>query len=154
MDSGILIAVISAAATAAVAAMSFYLTKRHELTVAWRNAKLEHYKLLLSAMSDLAISGVDKDDAHRRFASAVNTIALVAPQHVIDALMTFHDEIKESNRNISVERHDELLVRLLLAVRRDMGLAKGDNASTFKFHLIGASSAPRRDSAAPRASRR
>ncbi len=68
---------------------------------------------------------------------AANTIALVAPQDVINALMAFHDEVKFSNPNPSNERHDELLKALLLTVRRDIGLTKGDDADHFKFHLIG-----------------
>ena len=79
-----------------------------------------------------------------RFALAVNTIGIAAPQSVIDALMTFHDEVKFSNPHKSPERHDKLLNDLLLAIRKDIGLAKGDDAGTFKFHLIG--SAPQSSS--------
>jgi len=73
-----------------------------------------------------------------RFALAVNTIALVAPQYVIDALMAFHDEVKFSNPHRSPERHDQLLNQLLLAIRKDIGLARKDQSDTFSFHLIGA----------------
>ena len=72
-----------------------------------------------------------------RFALASNTIALAAPQYVIDAFMAFHDEVKFSNPNKSPEKHDKLLNDLLLAVRKDIGLAKGDDVTTFNFHLIG-----------------
>ena len=72
-----------------------------------------------------------------RFALAVNTIGLAAPQYVINALMAFHDEVKFSNPQQSQERHDKLLNDLVLAIRKDIGLAKGDDVGTFKFHLIG-----------------
>lgn len=137
LNNTIVAAIITAAASVIVAAITFYLTKRHELSVQWRGEKLNHYKILFSALSDLAVDGKDKDDANKRFALAVNTISLAAPQYVIDALMAFHDEIKFSNTNKSAERHDKLLNELLLAVRRDIGLAKGDNSATFNFHLIG-----------------
>lgn len=98
-------------------------------------------KVLLSALSDLAVDGIDKDVANKRFALAANTIALVAPQYVISALMNFHDEVKYSNPNKSIERHDKLLKELLLAIRRDISLSKRDDKDSFNFHLIG--SAPR-----------
>jgi hypothetical protein len=117
--------------------LTLYLTKRNELAVQLRNEKLNHYKVLFSALSDLAVDGTDKNDANKRFSLATNTIALAAPQYVIDALMAFHDEIKFSNPDKSIERHDKLLKELLLTVRKDIGLAKGDNKKTFNFHLIG-----------------
>ncbi len=141
MDNAIVVAIITASGGITVAALTFYLTKRHELTVQWRNDKLNHYKVLFSALSDLAVDGTDKDDANKRFALAANTIALAAPQYVINALMAFHNEVKFSNPDKSPERHDKLLKELLLAVRRDIGLAKGDNGADFNFHLIG--SAPK-----------
>lgn len=137
MNDAIIVAIITASGSLLVAAATFYFTKRHELFVQWQKEKLNHYKVLLSALSDLAVDGTDKDDANRRFSLAVNTIALAAPQDVISALMAFHDEAKSSNPNKTPERHDELLKKVLLAVRRDIGLAKGDDAQHFKFHLIG-----------------
>jgi len=137
MNDAIIVAIISASASLVVAAVTFYLTKKHELSVQWRTEKLNHYRVLLSALSDLAVDGTDKDDANRRFALAVNTIALAAPQDVISALMAFHDEVKFSNPDKSPKRHDELLKEVMLAVRRDIGLAKGDDAHQFNFHLIG-----------------
>jgi hypothetical protein len=137
MDYPIVVAIISASASIVGAALTFFFTKRHELLVQWRGEKLNHYKVLFSALSDLAVDGTNKDDANKRFALAANTIALAAPQYVINALMAFHDEVKSSNPNRTVERHDKFLKGLLLAVRRDIGLAKGDNVETFNFHLIG-----------------
>lgn len=141
MNSSILVAVITVSGSIIVAALTFYFTKKHQLNVEWRHEKLNHYKVLLSALSDLAITGTDKEDANKRFALAANTIALVAPQDVITALMKFHDEVKFSNPKHSVDRHDKLLKELLLAIRKDIGLSAKDNGGTFIFHLIG--SAPK-----------
>jgi hypothetical protein len=117
--------------------LTFFLTKRHQLKVEWQHEKLNHYKVLLSSLSDLAVDGTDKRDANNRFALASNTIAVVAPQYVIAALMAFHEEVKFSNPNKSPDKHDRLLKELLLAIRRDIGLATKDNHKTFNFHLIG-----------------
>ena len=138
MNDGILIAMITASASIIVAALTFHFTKRHELKEQWRYEKINHYKVLFSAISDLACDGTDKTDANYRFALAVNTVALVAPQYVIKAIIDFHDEVKFSNQNPSNERHNFLLKELLRSVRRDIGRARGDNSS-FDFHLIGSS---------------
>jgi hypothetical protein len=137
MNATIIVAVVSASATIFAAALTFYLTKSHELAVQLRNEKLNHYKVLFASLSDLAVDGTNKNDANMRFALAVNTIGLAAPQYVINALMAFHDEVKFSNPQQSQGRHDKLLNDLVLAIRKDIGLAKGDDVGTFKFHLIG-----------------
>lgn len=85
------------------------------------------------------MDGIDKDEANKRFALAANTVALVAPQYVITALMNYHDFAKFSNQNKSIERHDMFLKELLLAIRKDIGLSSKDNIDTFNFHLIGKS---------------
>ncbi len=136
MNETVIVAIITVSGSLVVAAVTFYLTKRHELTVQWRNEKLNHYKVLLSSLSDIAVDGTDKRDANRRFSLAVNTTALVAPQCVISAFMTFHDEVKFTNKNGTPERHDKLLKELILAIRKDIGLSKGDIDATFDFHLI------------------
>ena len=141
MDSSILVAVITVSGTILAAAITFYLTKRHQFEIEWRHEKLNHYKVLLSALSDLASDGTDKEEANKRFALAANTISLCATQSVITALMKFHDEVKFSNKNKSIERHDKLLKELLLAIRKDINLSDKDDANTFDFHLIG--SAPK-----------
>ena len=140
MEITIIVSIIMVSGSIIVAALTFYLTKWHEIKVEWQKQKLNHYKVLLSSLSDLAVDGIDKDEANRRFSLAVNTIGLVAPQYVIKALMEFHDEAKFSNPNKSYERHDKLLKKLLLAIRKDIGLAKKGNPDTFDFHLIGSAS--------------
>jgi len=143
MNDSIWAALIAAFASILVASLTFYFTKKHEREANLRNEKLNHYKVLFSAMSDLAVDGTNKSDAGMRFSLAVNTIALAAPQKVINALMSFHNEVSSSNANRNIERHNELLKELLLAVRKDIGLAKGDNKDTFNFHLIGAAPSKR-----------
>jgi hypothetical protein len=137
MDYQIWVTIISTSGAIFAASLSYYLTKKHQLALEWRKEKINHYKELLSAISDLAVDTTDKDNANIRFATAVNTIALVANQKVITALMYFHDEIKYSNKNWSIEKENKLLIKLLLTLRKDVGLSKKDKEKTFIFHLIG-----------------
>ena len=137
METSILIAIISASASIIVAALSFALNKWAERKNSLQQRRTIHYQELLNAISDLAVDGIDKEKANQRFASAANTIALVAPQYVIDTLMTFHDEVKFTNPNPSRDGHDRKLKELLLAIRKSLDLPYKDNPNTFNFHLIG-----------------
>jgi hypothetical protein len=143
METPIITAIITSGSAILVAALTFYLTKRYELRREWRQKKLDHYKEFLSAISDLAVDGIDKEKANKRLALAANTISLVAPQNVIIAWMNFHQEIKYTNPNRTLEKHDRLLVELVLAIRRDVNLTTRDNKKTFVFRLIG-SAPPKR----------
>ncbi len=141
MDTNVLVAMITVSGSILVASLTYYFTKLLQTKTEWQHEKMNHYKVLLSAMSDVAVDGKDKKEANERFSLASNTICLVAPQYVVTALMKFHDEVKYSNPNKSLERHDILLKELVLAIRKDIGLSKSDNKDTFLFHLIG--SAPK-----------
>ncbi|UCD88663.1 MAG: hypothetical protein JSW04_09335 [Desulfobacterales bacterium] len=135
MDPTITVAIIAGAVSIIVAALSFWLTKRAERLDALQQRKLEHYRELLLAISDLAVDGVDKEEANRRFARAANIVVLVAPPKVITALMAFHDEAKLSNLNRSIEAHDRKLKELLVAIRWSLRLPFENEP--FDFHLIG-----------------
>lgn len=72
-----------------------------------------------------------------RFAHSVNTIALVAPQYVVTALMNLHDEVKYNNPNRSLKNEEKLIIELMLSIRKDIRLTKQDDINSFNFHLIG-----------------
>ena len=137
MDTTIIVAIITASASVIAAALTFIFTKRAERRDVLQLRKLSHYQELLTAISDIAIDNSD-NEAGIRFAKSVNTIALIAPQDVITALMTFHDEIKSSNPNKTLKAHDEKLMELLLAIRKSIELPFKDDPKTFNFHLVGA----------------
>ncbi|MFZ5452297.1 MAG: hypothetical protein ACOZF2_10590 [Thermodesulfobacteriota bacterium] len=128
--------VISASATVIVAALSFFLNKRAERKAALQQRKLAHYQELINALSDL-VNDLDQDKANLRFNNAFNTMALVAPQNVIDSLMKFHDQIRISNPNKSEEGYDRTLKELLLAIRKSLEMPFRDDPHPFNFHLVG-----------------
>ena len=136
MDTSVVVSIVTAAGSLLVASATFFLTKRYQAKSEWQQKKLDHYRELLSAMSDTA-QKTDLHEAVKRFALAVSTICLVAPQHVIQALMELHDEIRLSNPNKSQEKHDECVRKLMLAIRKDIGLSGKDEPGTFNFHIIG-----------------
>lgn len=135
MDPSITVAIIAGAVSIIVASLSFSLTKRAERLDALQQRKLEHYKELLLAISDIAVDGIDNEEANQRFARAANIIVLVAPPKVITALMAFHDEVKFTNPNRSAEGHDRKLKELLIAIRWSLRLPFENEP--FDYHLIG-----------------
>src|SRR4051812_4250503 len=101
MQTSVVIAVISAFGSIVAAALSYHFSRKREIEANWRNQKLTHYQELLSALSDAAIHGINHTKAQERFANAFNTVALVAPQSVLRALLNFHNEIQVGNPNSS-----------------------------------------------------
>ena len=134
MDTPILVAVISATASLAVAAVTFSLTKRKEREAEWRKQKLEHYREFLDALSGV-VGSDSTPDGQRRWARATNTIGLVASQQVLLALRRFQDAIAKSNPNPSAEAHDRALNQLMLSIRADLEVTPADDPATFSFRL-------------------
>ena len=87
----------------------------------------------------LSLSGVVGTDAspegQRRFARSSNTLHLIASAPVIRALHEYRDEIRVSNPNRSDKRHDELLTKLLEAIRRDLGIPSRAGDPSFQARL-------------------
>lgn len=133
MDSSILIAIISASASILVAALTFYLTKRYQTNSEWKKEKLEHYRKLLSALSDLAIEGKDKDKANQEFSEYCNTICLVASQNVIHELMVLHDFLKLPKDKRNVDLEPALINQLMIEIRKDIGLTKKMTSKSLIF---------------------
>lgn len=94
------------------------------------------YTELLTSISDLAVLGLN-EETQGRFARAVNTIGLTAPQEVIEALLDFTAEIQVSKLDRTQDRHDQLLNTLLLRIRKSLDLPFTDDPETFRFRLLG-----------------
>jgi len=136
MANEVLVAIITVSGSVIIVAVSYFFTKRLRRESEWRDSKLNHYKVLLSSISDLAVDNQDIDAPHR-FALAMNPLALVAPQNVVEAMRVFHDGVKVSSENRDLEHHDQLLGKLLLAIRKDLVMKQKDDPLTFHYHLVG-----------------
>jgi len=129
MDTGIRTALISGSAAVIVAATTYFLTKRREYAIAWRNLKLKHYQEFIAALSGVVGGRVNRE-TRARYADAGNTLSLVDPPA----------SLRGTDRNPA--RHDEKLTELMRAMRADAqsGLsAKGDAELTFKLFASGPS---------------
>lgn len=94
MDAAIIVAIITAGVSLVSTVVVFLINENAKRARAWQKRKLSHYKVLLSTLSDLAVDGKNKDRANEAFSAASNTIALIASQEVITALMQFHNLVK------------------------------------------------------------
>ncbi|MDR3481016.1 MAG: hypothetical protein P4L91_09910 [Burkholderiaceae bacterium] len=125
----IVVAIISAAATTGIKIWGDYNTKKQEREDARAAEKLNHYKVFLSSLSGMATDNSNQEFADN-FALASNTIALVAPQKVVNALMNFVDAKKCVG-----EPDPRVLVKLILEIRKDIGIGN-DDEQTFRYELV------------------
>ncbi len=134
MTASVLTALIAVLGGVVAAAASYWFTKQREREAEWRKEKLVHYKAFVESLSGV-MEGESTSDGQRAFAKACNNLLLVAPQSVIQALDEFKNEIKTSNPNKSLERHDRLLAALLVVIRKDVGISPVDDPASFKALL-------------------
>jgi hypothetical protein len=141
MDTSVTVAIISAAAAIVVPAVSFAFTKRKEREADWQRYKFELYKELVQSLN--GIVGTDSTaEGNRRWASACNTLHLIASKGVLDALHAFQDEIRVSNTSRSSDRHDALLSRLEWEIREDLSIPQNPPLNAFKARLWCSGSGP------------
>ncbi|MBT2558488.1 hypothetical protein J7E24_11885 [Hymenobacter sp. ISL-91] len=119
METPVITTLVTAVSAVIVAGLTYYLTKRREQEIEWRKLKLEHYRTYMAALSG-AIGSRTSAESQIRYADAVNTLQLVAPEKVLAALYNFQDEIKYSNSSKTTESHDDYLTKLLIEMRADI----------------------------------
>ena len=131
METAITTALIAFLGSLLVVVLTYWTTKKREREAEWRKEKLVDYKAFIESMSGI-IEGDATPEGHRSFAKATNNLLLFAPQAVITALNDFRHEIRISNPNRSLEKHDRLLADLLRAIRKDIGVSPEDDTRSFK----------------------
>lgn len=130
MNTAVVVAFIGFVGSVVAAALTYWATKQREREAEWRKEKLAYYKAFVESLSGI-VEGDDSAEGHRLFAKATNSLLLFAPQSVLEALNAFRNEIRVTNPSRSLEQHDKLLAALLVAIRRDIGIFRADDA-TFK----------------------
>ncbi len=133
-DTSVLVAIISSASALVVATMTYSLSKRRERESEWRKLKLEHYKNYVKALSGVVGSRANLQ-SHISYADAVNSLVLVAPPAVLQALYSFQEVIRYSNIEKTLENHDEALSVLLREIRNDVHPRKPSD-DLMVFHLM------------------
>lgn len=133
-DQGMWAAIISALALILTSAATILLTKQKERAAEWRARKLAYYEEFFGAASGI-VGKTASPEAKVRFATAVNNLHLIASAGVILALHAFTNEIAESNKDRSDERHDRLWSRLVWEIRADLNDPPSRRPETFRARL-------------------
>ena len=132
MNTSVIVAVISAAASVIVAAISFYFTKKKDREADWRKYKFEQYKEFLLSMSGNV--GADRTpEGQQSFSRACNALNLIGSRGVLVALHALLEGAGSPNRSLAV--HDALLSKLIWEIRQDVGIPGTPEASEFSARL-------------------
>ena len=115
--NNIAIALIPAAVSIILAALSYYFSKLKEREADWRKKKLEMYHQLFESISGI-VEGDSTSEAQKAFAKSCNTIVLISSTEVIQKLQDFQKATKPEYKS----EHDRALTDLLKAIRKDLGL--------------------------------
>jgi hypothetical protein len=127
---------VSAFTALATVLVTSALNKRREHEADWRKLKLAQYQEYVAALSGV-VAGRVTHEAQRRYADAVNSMALVASVTVLKALRAFQAEITYMNQERSETAHDRLLDELFRAMRRDVQPPSGRDNPSAPFRLLG-----------------
>ncbi len=124
-----LAAIVTASASIIVAAATFFLAKSKERAADWRKVRMEQYRELVSAMSEVA--GSPSATASQRLALASNHVGLFASGDVLRQLSALLTAIQSGQ----LERHDEMLTALMHSIRADLGVPGARGHRNIKFRL-------------------
>ena len=112
-------ALLSIAGVLFGAGLTYILTRRKEHEAEWRKLKSEQYREFLLALSGV-VEGRATMAAHNRYADSVNSLMLVAPARVYQALESYLAETSVLNRaKWSLAGHHRCLNVLIHAMRAD-----------------------------------
>jgi hypothetical protein len=134
MSVPIVVASITATAGLLASALTFFLTKAKEREVDWRAQKLEHYKAFLAALNAI-VGPLALAEDRVRFANAANNISLIGSKEVLIALRAFLDVTADSRTPDDLDRHDELLTKLIIGIRKDIGIKGAPLPGDYEFRL-------------------
>ncbi|MDD3831517.1 MAG: hypothetical protein PHW00_02540 [Clostridia bacterium] len=132
------IALIGTCTAVITIALTNYYAKRNQLKFEERKLKEQYYTTFIEAVSNSVISN-HAEQTRDALADAQNKLLLVGSPEVVKDLMVFHDYVKPSATNFTVEKHDELLTALLKSMRKDLFSNKDSNKNYPTIHLTGKS---------------
>jgi hypothetical protein len=127
-------AVIAAISALLIASFTYWSSKKKDIEADWRKLKLQKYEEFATALAGMA-EGDATDAIKTRFNVAANSLHLIAPQRVVEALANFRKEISASNLNRTARKHDDLLSRLFWEIRCDLGDPPTEDPIHFRMEL-------------------
>lgn len=132
MNASIWVAVISVIGGILSAAATYLFTQNRDMEVYWQHEKINYYKDFMKSVPELDTDNTRKEN----FCLSLSTLYAVAPQYVINSVKKFCDELMVPKPNIS---NDKILLsykKLILDIRKDIGVFKEDKEDTFEVFII------------------
>jgi Tfp pilus assembly protein PilO len=127
---GIIVAIISAG-------LSYFFAKKLQINAEERKLKEKYYQDYINAVSKVPIDN-NSEKAKDEFANAHNTLTLIGDSEVVSLAMDFHNYIKIGHSaSFTIDKHDEMLTKLVKAMRKDLYSNKKINFQYPLIHLCG-----------------
>jgi hypothetical protein len=139
MNPTLLVGIISAVTALTVAVAGYRLNRRRDRDLDWRKLRLEHYSAYLSALSGIT-GRRSTPEAQAQYADAFNSLVLVAPAPVLEALYAFHEEQRTNNPARTPQGYERCHNALIRELRRD--IHPNLRESQLRFFMIDAAPAP------------
>jgi hypothetical protein len=118
MDVALVSTILTALGSVAGASATYWLTKQREREADLRKERQSYYKAFVESISGI-MEGESTLVGQEAFGRSSNNLLLFAPEDVIQALYEFQEAISDT---CSQQKHDELLTKLMLAIRNDLGI--------------------------------
>ena len=129
METPIIVAIIAAAASAIASAITFFLTRKKEREAEWRKLRVEQYRELITAMSEVAGEATPRNN--QRLALAANQVGLLASSEVLRYQTMLLDAVATGR----LEDHDNILTSLMHAIRMDLQVPDAEQQSGISFKI-------------------
>jgi hypothetical protein len=135
MNGAIWAATVGGLATLFVAVISHFFSRRREYQLKNLQFKLDRYADFLGGFAEIG-SEQKTPEAHLRIANAVNTMNLFASREVLEQVYALLQYVGDHrDQSYSREKQDEIICKIILAIRSDLGGKTSDLAS-FAFRTI------------------
>ena len=133
----LLVPLLSIVVAIVSASLSYYFAKCQQVNSDERRLKEKYYQDYINAVSKVAIDNLD-ERAKGELANAHNILPLIGSSEVVHCAMIFHNYIRESNKqNFRIDEHDNLLRKLVMAMRSDLYKTRKINVNYPPIHLCG-----------------
>lgn len=133
MESTIVVVLIAMAASIVVPSITFFLTKKKEREVEWRKLRVEQYKELMDAMSNVAGESPSAE-SRKRLALTANQVGLFASPAVLRQMTRLLNAVAAG----SGDNQDEIITSLIHAIRTDLKVPDAGSHEDIQLRLWGA----------------
>jgi hypothetical protein len=136
METQIMVGIITACTTVLVAIITQFLIRGRELQFEKLKFKLDRYIDFLKSFAEIGSSSKSYD-AHLKISNAINTINLIGSKNVLINIYALVGYTRtRSGDNYSVNEQDQIINKIILSMRKDLGQQFKKEFESFSFQTI------------------